>query len=78
MLHHYPFAWEAAVLDVDGSLRYDTPLTSDVEVFTTDEEANDFIRRAKFYFHENNQKPRDDDAICEAKRDAKARGEHIC
>ncbi len=49
MLHHYSFAWEAAVLkDVseDGEqfeLTYDTPLTDDVEVFDTDEEANEFI-----------------------------------
>ena len=52
-LHSYPFAWEAAVLtDMrdDGrfsDLTYDTPLTSDVEVFSTDEEANSFIARAK-------------------------------
>jgi hypothetical protein len=50
--HSYPFAWEAAVLknvSEDGrsdGLTYDTPLTQDVEVFMTDEEANDFIRRA--------------------------------
>lgn len=52
VLHSYPFAWEAAVIgDVDdeggfSGLRYDTPLTEDVEVFYTDEEANDFIDRA--------------------------------
>ena len=52
MLHAYPFAWEAAVLkDVseDGNkfeLTYDTPLTSDVEVFSSDDEANEFIKRA--------------------------------
>jgi hypothetical protein len=52
MLHCYPFAWEAAVikgLDDDGSFAdivYDTPLTADVEVFSTEEEADDFIRRA--------------------------------
>jgi len=49
MLHFYQFAWEAAVLrDVseDGlsfQLTYSTPLTDDVEVFETDEEANEFI-----------------------------------
>jgi hypothetical protein len=52
MLHAYPFAWEAAVLKGvtdDGdfeSLDYSTGLTEDVEVFDSDEEANDFIRRA--------------------------------
>lgn len=49
MLHHYPFAWEAAVMDSSG-LRYDTPLTSDVEVFDSDEEANAFIKKAQNYF----------------------------
>lgn len=52
-LHAYPFAWEAAVLrDVseDGeefSITYQTPLTNDVEVFATDEEANAFIEKAR-------------------------------
>ncbi len=52
MLHGYSFAWEAAVLkgvqdngDFEG-LDYTTPLTSDVEVFMTDEEANAFIAKA--------------------------------
>jgi hypothetical protein len=51
-LHSYPFAWEIAVLkgvDEKGNfedLCYDTPLTDDVEVFGSDEEANDFIERA--------------------------------
>lgn len=52
MLHYYSFAWEAAVLkDVseDGGefeLTYDTEMTDDVEVFSSDEEANEFITRA--------------------------------
>lgn len=52
MLHSYTFAWEIAVLEGvndDGTfadLSYDTPLTSDVEVFSTDEEANEFILKA--------------------------------
>ncbi len=46
MLHSYPFAWEAAVFYPKGGLAYNTPLTSDVEVFYTDEQANDFIARA--------------------------------
>lgn len=52
MLHHYPFAREIAVLaDVteDGTsfaLTYDTELTDDVETFSTDEEANEFILKA--------------------------------
>jgi hypothetical protein len=52
MVHAYPFAWEAAVLtgvkengDFEA-LTYDTPLTNDVEVFGTEEEANEFIERA--------------------------------
>lgn len=52
MLHGFPFAWEAAVLknvSEDGEqfeLTYDTELTSDVEVFSSNEEANEFIARA--------------------------------
>jgi hypothetical protein len=52
MLHSYPFAWEIAVLTEvteDGrfsNLSYDTPLTSDVEVFPTVEGANAFIEGA--------------------------------
>jgi len=52
MAHIYPFAWEIAVLkgvSENGSfetLCYDTPLTSDVEVFQTTDEANAFIERA--------------------------------
>lgn len=53
ILHYYSFAWEIAVvtnMQDDGTfdtLTYDTPLTEDVEVFDTDEEANAFIARAK-------------------------------
>ena len=53
VLHSYKFAWEAAVLqfkDDKHSLVYDTPLTSDVEVFPTDEETNEFINKALDYF----------------------------
>lgn len=56
MLHSYPFAWEAAVVtDVTDNggfsgLTYDTPLTSDVEVFDTEDEANAFIERAAAHF----------------------------
>ena len=52
MAHSYPFAWEIAVLKnvtedgKHGGCCYDTPLTSDVEVFDTADEANKFIRRA--------------------------------
>jgi hypothetical protein len=78
VLHDFGFSWEIGVLGPGGGLTCDTELTNDVEAFATDEEANDFIRRAKFYFHELNQKPRDDDAITRSKREAKGRGEHIC
>jgi hypothetical protein len=57
--HSYPYAWEVAVVRFptdkweDGfTLLYDTPLTSDVEVFMTDKDASDFINRAFDYFHE--------------------------
>ena len=49
----FPFAWEIAVIEWKGEgfkLDYSTPLTRDVEVFPTDEEANNFIRRAKELF----------------------------
>lgn len=46
MLHAYPFAWEAAVMNPNGALSYSTPLTDDVEVFMSDEDANEFIQRA--------------------------------
>lgn len=54
-LHSYPFAWEIAVLDgVKQSKRgrwnyrlvYDTPLTDDVVVFGSDEEAAEWIEAA--------------------------------
>ena len=52
-LHAYFFAWEIAVIkwnDNKFELDYTTELTGDVEVFSTDEEANNFIRRAKELF----------------------------
>jgi len=46
-LHDYPFAWEFAVILPDSwTLTYYTPLTEDVEVFLTDDEANAFIEKA--------------------------------
>lgn len=53
ILHHYPFAWEIAVIrgvEDNGDfeeLDYETGLTDDVEVFSTDAEANEFIDRAR-------------------------------
>lgn len=52
MLHAYPFAWEAAVFGPNGELDYSTPLTSDVEVFGTEEEASAFIEKAFAWFSE--------------------------
>lgn len=58
ILHSYPFAWEIAVVTgvkSDGSfesLSYDTELTSDVEVFDSDDDANNFIERASVLFGE--------------------------
>jgi hypothetical protein len=48
--HSFRFAWEAAVIGPGGGLNYETPLTSDVEVFDTDDEANAFIAKAAEYF----------------------------
>lgn len=56
MLHTYSFAWEFAVIKFNGpsnnswEIVYDTPLTCDVEVFSADDEANEFIASAKEYF----------------------------
>lgn len=47
MCHCYEFAWEAAVL-IDGKISC-IPL-GDVVVFSNDDEANDFILKAKAYF----------------------------
>jgi hypothetical protein len=44
--HAFPYAWEIAVINPDEEIDYDTELTSDVAVFGTDEEANEFIERA--------------------------------
>lgn len=52
--HAYPFAWEAAMIGPDGALNYDTPLTTDVMVFDTDEETQAFIDKA-FEWAEANQ-----------------------
>lgn len=58
-LHSYSFAWEAAVVREmrdDGSfadITYETPLTDDVEVFSTEEDANNFIARAKAWAKSN-------------------------
>lgn len=41
-----PFAWEGAVIAPNGNLTYDTPLTNDVEVFASEEEAIAWIERA--------------------------------
>ncbi len=52
VLRSYPYAWEIAVLKLldekgeEFELNYETPLTSDVEVFSTNSEANEFIRKA--------------------------------
>lgn len=62
MLHSYEFEWEAAVLDFGDSdsnekfkLTYDTPLTDDVEVFMSDDEATSFIDKAFAWFDEQRQ-----------------------
>jgi hypothetical protein len=46
MLHSYKFAWEFAVINALNEIDYDTPLTGDVYVTHTDEEANAFIEKA--------------------------------
>ena len=56
ILHTYLFAWEIAILKYknkvsdDFELVYDTELTEDVEVFTSDDKTNDFIKRAFILF----------------------------
>lgn len=63
MLHNYPFAWEAAVTDYgtpDGAawkLTYATPLSSDVEVFSTEDEAAAFLAKAFDWFAEQAASP---------------------
>lgn len=52
MAHSYAYAWEFAVVGPEGVLEYGTELTSDVEVFSTDAEAEEFLRRARAYFDE--------------------------
>ncbi|MGH7472317.1 MAG: hypothetical protein ACREJW_00080 [Candidatus Methylomirabilales bacterium] len=57
-LHQHPFAWEIAVIHfnsdnpLDFTLDYGTSLTGDVEIFSTDAEADDFIARAFLHFNE--------------------------
>ena len=52
----FPFAWEVAVIRFESAenqqfhLDYTTPLTKDVEVFATEDEAETFRQRAKAYF----------------------------
>jgi hypothetical protein len=52
LAHSYSFAWEGAVLrdmrenGKSGGLDYSTPMTSDVEVFMSDDEANAWIELA--------------------------------
>jgi hypothetical protein len=57
MAHSFPFAWEAAVTKYDEEggfgLTYATPLTSDVEVFYTEQEAEDFLARAFAWFNDH-------------------------
>ncbi len=56
ILHSYRFAWETAVLKFNGEgindfkLDYSTPLTNDIEVFFTDKETNEFLKKAFIYF----------------------------
>lgn len=45
ILHFYPFAWEIAVLDKNGELTYDTPVTSDVVIVDDDDEANEVLKQ---------------------------------
>lgn len=46
MLHDFDFAWEATVINPDGSLDFKTSLTDDVVILDSDEEANAFITKA--------------------------------
>ena len=67
MAHIYSFAWEAAVVSEPTAvgfkdLSYDTPLTQDVEVFSTEEEANAFIERALVWGKTGVWEPDEEDA----------------
>lgn len=57
--HSYPFAWEIAIAHGD-CLCYITPLTDNVEIFDTDDEANAFIDKAMAYFAANPKGPSHD------------------
>lgn len=52
LFHSYPYAWECAILKGRSPV-YDTPLTQDVEVFASDEDANEFINKAIAWAKEN-------------------------
>lgn len=45
IVHFFQFAWEGAVIDPEGNVTYNTPLTHDVEVFLTDEAAAAWIEK---------------------------------
>lgn len=48
-LHREKFAWEAAII-WNGRVAYETSLTSDVEVFETEEGAAAFLQAAILHF----------------------------
>lgn len=60
-LHSRPFAWEVAVLEnvtEDGAefnLTYKTPLTNDVEIFSSDDDTNAFIEKARAFFEDGKE-----------------------
>lgn len=54
--HSRPFAWEGAIIDPYGALAYDTPLTSGVEVFSTDDEANFWLGTAFSWAEDTKEK----------------------
>jgi hypothetical protein len=62
-IHAYTFAWEAAVLNPDGELSYDTAITLDIEVFHSDEETNAFIKKARNYFEMSDEECKIQEAL---------------
>ncbi len=46
IMHAYPYAWEAVVLNPDQWISYETALGDEEHVFATDDETNAFIERA--------------------------------
>lgn len=63
--HRFPYAWEAALI-WDSVICYSTALTSNVEVFQTGEETNEFIHLAAKYAKNFPEGPPSDTSVEES------------